>query len=153
MCLQQHPETQVITGDDHIAHYGIDKEAEFECFVGRKTPGNYREGTLQEDTKATEWTEVGEFKGRCTMTWKRVTPEYLVEEDCCGKTTDLDPSRISSERCGPQNCEFIYQTHARGTISQNIPLADIYWACGKKYGLRKTLPKNWVGKCAWVKAV
>ncbi|XP_048867249.1 uncharacterized protein LOC125740327 [Brienomyrus brachyistius] len=34
--------------------------------------------------------------------------------------------------------------------NQSVPLADVWWLCGKEGGLRPTLPYNWGGLCARV---
>lgn len=131
LCRKLYPDIEE-TEELESMGYEIDENAGFECFIGERVQRDLTGQTIDND----KWRNVGEFEGRCSETWRRQTPKYITEDNCVGP-----------------HCTYLFLNFVRDGIFQDIPLADVYWVCGKAFGLRRTLPKYWVGKCAWVRVV
>ncbi|XP_076120843.1 uncharacterized protein LOC143101434 [Alosa pseudoharengus] len=109
--------------------YEIPEDVGFECFEVHPT-----ESTVKGGAK-----DVGAFEGRCTAKWVHESNSLsfrLVESSDNGKRIGVEVNTTML------SVNWMYE--------QDIPLADLWWACGRRWGLRNTLPKYWRGKCARV---
>lgn len=89
---------------------------------------------------------VGRFDGNCNRTrtyWRNSSTDGFVRRD-------------RREKDG--KVLFKYQTtmdYWPGglRLKQNVPLADVWWACGPAWGIQNTLPDEWEGVCTRIMAI
>ncbi|KAL2102077.1 hypothetical protein ACEWY4_003838 [Coilia grayii] len=163
-CQEMYPDITE-TDEEVLTQYRLDQHAEYECFRGHIVY-NFRKDVYHSDWPAgsiynwrtsrnnsynpenRDWVQVGVFPGRCAFTWDR--------RDITGTSVWWSGRKGSPPFAGdPFHIEgnYSYFVHYRGTVSLTTPFADIHWACGSGYGLRKTLPRNFAGVCAWVRVI
>ena len=145
--LQIHtwPETDL----GEIRDYTVEEHFNYECFdmTDKQLGGE----------------DVGVFEGNCNRTWTMVTTgpfntttgtsvfyrqawelRGMVPLRCvAGQACTKQDKFIDKKRNYMYADKFPY-------LLQDAPLADLWWACGKEWGLRNTLPPDWTGKCARV---
>ncbi|XP_063044134.1 uncharacterized protein LOC134438485 isoform X3 [Engraulis encrasicolus] len=121
--LQKWPES----APEIIPRYLIGKGVDFDCFS--------RDGTE----------DLGKFPGECKTIWD--ISKYYRNMQIMTYTDDERRLMAAKYRSKAFVYPWAMLSH------QNVSLADVWWACGPKYGLRNTLPKDWGGLCARVAAM
>ena len=96
---------------------------------------------------------LGVFEGTCNRTWVlnlAMRGEFMLKETPVPRCSKEGKQCSRKDRYVDRYLDFDFARHILRS-PMDIPLADLWWACGKEWGLRNTLPTvKWSGKCARV---
>ncbi|KAL2076907.1 hypothetical protein ACEWY4_027497 [Coilia grayii] len=130
---------------DEVVDYRIGQGFQFECF---KQPIKER-GAV----------DVGIFEGECNKTWTWVRRGTHQQGSWNSESDGWWTGERQGAECSQNKQD--YPEQAKGDLimdvydwwlklPQEVPLADLWWACGKRRGLTSTLPAKWTGVCTRV---